>query len=135
MSKVLSKLLISVLTSMILILSMVPSAMAATPQSSPGPWYNQNFGQWSTKVFGGDQNEIFGERYTYAQVNWILNSLIALVIGTDITKCVSGGTTGNLKDIGDCASKLAPTNLNKTGMSGGTITGLAYLTVGLVAFR
>src|SRR5258706_14350716 len=111
MSKVFSKLLISVLAGAILILSMVPSAMAqGAPQktggSSPGPWYNQNFGQWSTKVFGGDQNEIFGERYTYAQVSWILNSFIAIVVGTDITKCVTGGSTGDLKQVGDCASKL-----------------------------
>ena len=41
-----------------------------------GPWYNQNTCQFKKKVFeGSPENEIFGERYTYAQVNWIIHSL------------------------------------------------------------
>lgn len=47
---------------------------------TPGPWYNQGPTQFHDRVFGTPttpvpENEIFGERYTYAQINWILNSL------------------------------------------------------------
>ena len=53
-------------------------ARAQTP--TPGPWYMQNVNQFHDRVFGTPQdpvpeNEIFGERYTFAQINWIFNSL------------------------------------------------------------
>jgi len=53
---------------------------AQVPTPIPGPWYDQNPTQFHERVFGTPlnpvpENEIFGERYTYAQVNWILNSL------------------------------------------------------------
>lgn len=42
-------------------------------------WYNQSFCQFYTKVFDQDNpEEIFGERYTYAQINWIQNTLSAI---------------------------------------------------------
>ncbi len=44
-----------------------------------GPWYSQNPSQFSAKVLGGDQSEIFGERYTYAQINWIINSIATML--------------------------------------------------------
>ncbi|MDO8488215.1 MAG: hypothetical protein Q7S31_02775 [bacterium] len=40
-----------------------------------GPWYNQNPQQFREKVMSSPEDEIFGERYTFAQVNWIINSL------------------------------------------------------------
>src|SRR5260221_8978048 len=131
MPKIISKLLISVLTSMILVLSVVPSTMAATTaQSSPGPWYNQNFGQWSTKVFGGDQNEIFGERYTYAQVTWIIHSLVAIVTGPAISSCATASTTGNLTTVATCLK-----GAGVLGMSGGAIPALAGITNTLLNIR
>jgi hypothetical protein len=47
---------------------------------SPNPWYDQTPSQFHDRVFGTPlnpvpENEIFGERYTYAQINWIINSL------------------------------------------------------------
>ncbi len=131
------KIIISVVLFWFTFLSVfVPSVKAA---DQTGPWYNQNFGQWSTKVFGGDQSEIFGERYTYAQVTWIVNSLITIVIGSDVAKCITAGSNGDLKAIGNCASNLAPVDPTKLsgyiGMSGGTITGLAYLAGNLAVFK
>ncbi len=41
-----------------------------------GPWYAQTPSQFSTRVFKSPENEIFGERYTYAQINWIINTLL-----------------------------------------------------------
>lgn len=49
-------------------------------QMSMGPWYNQNFFQWFIKVYeNSNPQEIFGERYTAAQVQWIFYSLVQLV--------------------------------------------------------
>lgn len=43
----------------------------------PEPWYNPDLQSFAQKVFDtSNPDEIFGERYTYAQVNWIVNSLI-----------------------------------------------------------
>ena len=51
----------------------------AGAQVPTGPWYDQTPDQFGLKVKGIDPpsspDEIFGERYTFAQVNWILNSL------------------------------------------------------------
>src|SRR5260221_3702195 len=105
------KIIISFLTAIYLIFfALVPHVSA---QSAPGTWYDQNFHDWSNKVFDpNNSNEIFGERYTYAQVNWIINSLIAIVIGSDITKCFS---TSDLKTVAECASKLAPATESSPG--------------------
>lgn len=50
------------------------------PPEEPDPWYNQGFRQFGLKVFDpSNPDEIFGERYTYAQVTWIFNSVIHMV--------------------------------------------------------
>jgi len=40
-----------------------------------GPWYDPTTCQFQDKITSAPTDEIFGERYTYAQVNWITNSL------------------------------------------------------------
>ncbi len=46
-------------------------------------WYDQTLCQFNTKVFDhNNPSEIFGERYTAAQVNWITNSLTIFLINT-----------------------------------------------------
>lgn len=70
----LSKIFVSLLISAFVF----PNFVSA--QTTDGPWYNQNPTQFSKKVFGdpagSNDGEIFGERYTFAQINWILNSLV-----------------------------------------------------------
>jgi hypothetical protein len=44
-----------------------------------GPWYNQNFRQFAKKVTQAPEEEIFGERYTFAQINWIVNSIATML--------------------------------------------------------
>lgn len=45
-----------------------------------GPWYNQTPSQFATKVTDTtNESDIFGERYTYAQINWIINSLATML--------------------------------------------------------
>ena len=57
------------------------SVVDLTAQQAPGPWYNPNLIQFQAKVFGDTPpNEIFGERYVFAQINWIINSIFSLVL-------------------------------------------------------
>lgn len=154
----LKKVLVSILVGVLLILTVVSPARAqtqpATGTPATGPWYNQNFGQWSAKVFDEhNTNEIFGERYTYAQVNWILNSITSLVIGSDITNCLGQYTTGNLGGVGDCLKKSSVSPVSSPSTPGkpsptqnlvptsptmgnsGAIGTLAFLTNSLMNFR
>jgi len=45
-------------------------------------WYNQSFPDWYAQVYNPDipPSEIFGERYTAAQTQWVLYSLIAIAV-------------------------------------------------------
>lgn len=96
-----------------------PNSTSSTGGSSdpaPSTWYNQGFTDWYAKVYGDESppSEIFGERYTAAQVQWIIwglvsqplnflgkdnQSLIACAMkamgqGTiDLSDCVTAGTT------------------------------------------
>ena len=54
-----------------------------TTTSSSGTWYNQTFQEWYGKVYDtSNPNEIFGERYTAAQVQWIVYSFFGILINT-----------------------------------------------------
>lgn len=45
-------------------------------------WWNQDDCNFRKKVFQeNNPQEIFGERYTYAQVNWIVNSIFVMISG------------------------------------------------------
>lgn len=60
--------------------------------AAPGPWYNQGILEWYQKVYNSpDQSEIFGERYTAAQVDWIIYSVFTWlptkIIGPGFTSC------------------------------------------------
>ena len=92
------KLLLSTLSFLILFVSSLSyfSAPEARAQST-NPWYNQSFTQWYTKVYDTQTSppqEIFGERYTAAQVQWVMYSLIAMFPNfaqTAITCIFKGG--------------------------------------------
>ncbi len=96
------KILLGLLASLILFVSIFPNfaiARAAT-QGTPGgqnnsassqtsgsvaPWYNQSFGDWFQKVYDNkNPSEIFGERYTAAQVQWIVYGLASFLINSVI---------------------------------------------------
>lgn len=71
-SKMLKKILALFLASVVLF-------SVVTPVKAQ-EWYNQSYEDWKIKVFDTkNDTEIFGERYTYAQVQWIVYSLFALV--------------------------------------------------------
>ncbi|KKR01292.1 MAG: hypothetical protein UT24_C0005G0001, partial [Candidatus Woesebacteria bacterium GW2011_GWB1_39_12] len=70
-------------------------------------WYNQDFFTWYERVYDPDNpDEIFGERYTAAQVEWVIFSFFSWFINhvgvKDLNWCVinlaQGGITGGLID-------------------------------------
>jgi hypothetical protein len=86
--KMLRKLLVSFFLALLLLVAVFVPAVKA--QDEPGPWYNQTFDQWAVKVFDPDNpQEIFGERYTYAQIVWIMHSMQAYGMGEDLIACMT----------------------------------------------
>lgn len=63
-----------------------PTPPPTTIGCTEGPWYEQTPCQFYNKVKGGGtpDTEIFGERYTYAQINWIINSLSNMIMPNNI---------------------------------------------------
>ena len=104
MSTLLKKLTFSFLSFLVLFYSIAPNFLIAKAQQkenqltrdsnegelqapSEGSWYNQGFDQWYNKVY--DENtspgsEIFGERYTAAQVQWVIYSLFAFILNASL---------------------------------------------------
>lgn len=77
--KYIEKAVFSILIVFVLLLTFQKTASAQAPK-----WWNQDLNSFEKKVNGADgtpDNEIFGERYTFAQVNWIINSLAILQAG------------------------------------------------------
>lgn len=72
----LKKFILSCLVFILLTFSFVPLVHA----EEGGSWYNQGFMDWRAKVFGSPDSEIFGERYTHAQVQWIIYSLANFIL-------------------------------------------------------
>jgi hypothetical protein len=74
------KLLISFLVGLTIFLSFAPYLSPAKAQTT---WYNQTFQEWYGKVYDpNNASEIFGERYTAAQVQWIVYSVWGFLINT-----------------------------------------------------
>lgn len=97
------KIIIPILLAMFLLASAFASQVKA---QGGGNWYNQSFEEWSMKVFDdSNPQEIFGERYTYAQVTWIMHSLQAFAIGDDLIGCVNG-SSGDLEEAKKCIEAL-----------------------------
>jgi hypothetical protein len=90
----LKKILLAFIASIILFTSTVTPALAA----STGTWYNQTFPEWFTKVNTSPSDEIFGERYTSAQVQWVVygffNFIVSLATGgnNEVVACVLNKT-------------------------------------------
>jgi len=111
MKNITQKIILTFLSFWLLVISsmsyVVPSAHAQDTEST---WYNQPFTEWYTKVYGEETpaNEIFGERYTAAQVQWILWALISQPLnwlGKDnqqFIACTTKYIGNNTVDLTDC---------------------------------
>lgn len=76
-----------VLSCLIFILLAFSFVRYASAQEN-GTWYNQSFQEWFLKVNNSPDSEIFGERYTAAQVQWVIYGLLNFLVN-------SSGTAGN----------------------------------------
>ncbi len=110
----LKKLLASILLAIFLLTTFsVPYAEAQ------GNWYNQGFPEWYTKVYDtSNPSEIFGERYTAAQVQWILYSIPAIIINlvtqgnTELSTCAFNTLFDETILVDECAKGIETHILN-----------------------
>ncbi len=100
------KLLFSVIAAVLLFQSTITPAFAAN-------WFDQSIYPWYIKVYSTDispSNEIFGERYTAAQVQWVVYSLIVvpmhMMFGSEFTACVLEASTSANSSITACFTKV-----------------------------
>lgn len=88
-------------------------ALAQSPAPSPppnqlqevGPWYDQGYFQWYNRVYDQtNPTEIFGERYTAGQVQWIIYGLVAFfqrrLLPAGVANCL------NRVDFGPCIDEV-----------------------------
>ena len=111
------KIILSLISLILLLTSVfVPVAHAA---DTTGTWYNQSFPEWYLKVYDQDissPTEIFGERYTAAQVQWVFYSIPASLINWatlnnyEMSSCLIKLTLEKTIDLSDCAKGI-PTYL------------------------
>ena len=96
------KLFVSFLLGLTIFLSFVPYLSAAKAAKADTSWYDQSPIEWFNKVYDpGNPREIFGERYTAAQVQWIIYSLFFFVVpDKPLLQCITSG------DLSTCFSEL-----------------------------
>lgn len=77
-------------------------------------WYFQNYTDWHQRVYDEDNpDEIFGERYTAAQVEWVIYGIIAFIInhvvgdGT-IISCIIENAVDEDALIAECVPLIGP---------------------------
>lgn len=105
------KIVASIVLAIFLLTSVFAPTALAQESSAPivsGSWYNQPFNEWYRKVYDNDNpTEIFGERYTAAQVQWIIYGLFSFVINAtgdpETTNCLMNS------DLNDCIDKVNDT--------------------------
>ncbi len=110
MPKLFKKFLLSSLAALVILFSFSPFfvAKAATGDPLPPPtWYNPSFGQWWTKVYD-DKNpsEIFGERYTAAQVQWVIYGLFSFILNSATNTSTLSCLLGSGADLSKCKSAI-----------------------------
>lgn len=103
---------------------------------TPAPWYDPSLLEFQRKVFDtSNPDEIFGERYTYAQVNWIINSLMSYlfppVIGSSPTEMLQNilDIIDRLKEAKDQFFTSGPLPLNLAFLKNQGLVGQTFLTV------
>lgn len=110
------KIILSFLASFVLLFSIAPYLgvnAQGTPPTGPAPlgsWYNQDFFQWYEKVYDPNTaSEIFGERYTSAQVQWVIYGLISFIFNMTGSSDIFYCAVASQADLSSCAD--AVTNL------------------------
>jgi hypothetical protein len=119
MPKLLKKVVFSLFTALVLLVAV--GFTQAPVRAQAKPWYNPDLGQFILTVFDEGNSEIFGERYTYAQVVWITHSLTAIAAGEDLDRCIAAFKGKEAIDLGKCIKEAAEQG------SSGTVSVLAAL--------
>src|SRR3972149_348032 len=102
LKKFITKFILSCLIFVLLAVSVAPKVAYAQ-----GSWYSPTYAEWQDKVFdSSNPQEIFGERYTYAQVLWIVYSLLSVLSGGELLECVNSST--NSQDLQTCVESYNP---------------------------
>ncbi len=109
----LKKFLISLMAAWVMLFSFAPfmAAKAAAPTPAPaGTWYNSSFQDWYSKVYDdSNQSEIFGERYTAAQVQWVVYGLLSFLVNQTSNQKLLSCLFKNSANVNACASLLSAT--------------------------
>jgi hypothetical protein len=110
MPKLLKKFLFSFFASLVVLFSFAPYFSAAKAQT----WYDQSPIEWFNKVYDpSNPSEIFGERYTAAQVQWIIYSLFFFVVpDKPLLQCITSGDLSNCLTVLKTQLKLGDASLN-----------------------
>ena len=113
MSK-LKKLILTALLSIFLTSSLL--SLGAQSAKAQETWYDQGFSTWYRRVYDrNNPDEVFGERYTAANVQWIMYGLFSNILNffipSELSPCffAAGPGTANstLPELKDCADNLA----------------------------
>ncbi len=129
------KIVLSFLVLLLLVASNLSFFARGARAQEGGSWFNQSYKEWNAKVFDSPDNEIFGERYTFAQVQWIVYSLSAIMAGSGVIECAQKLETDQA-GFADCVKNLGPTNPsgNASGF-GGALMGAGYAADALLSAR
>lgn len=102
----LKKLLLSFIVSLLLFtVYLSPLLVKPAVAQTAGTWYNQSYKEWWNKVYKDSaDDEIFGERYTAAQVQWVIFGLFSFVLNStsdpETTSCLMNSY------LNDCVDRI-----------------------------
>ncbi len=82
--KMRKKIIASLLLVAVFVTSLAPNLVSPVRAQE---WWRPSLQEFQVKVDQGAPNDIFGERYTFAQVNWIIMSLITIIEGKTLSVC------------------------------------------------
>jgi hypothetical protein len=108
--KMFKKLILSILLVFYSLFIFVPQLSLIHAQTTSN-WWEPSLGDFARKVRDPNNSEIFGERYTYAQVQWIVYSLVLFLFNNKLLSCGTD-SNGNPQSIRDCVAPLVPLSNN-----------------------
>ncbi|MCK4829420.1 hypothetical protein KA005_77565, partial [bacterium] len=115
------KILLSLLAFLVLFSGSLFPSLVSYSHAQDTSWYNQTYEEWVEKV-ADDNNpdEIFGERYTAAQVRWILYSLVWILMGGDesVTTCITQHNGNLIECVSVIESAVGPLNTVDSNIDG-----------------
>lgn len=113
MPKILKKISLILISSFLIFNSAMALPLAAHAADSPSTWYAQSIFEWIPKVYdSSNPSEIFGERYTAAQSQWVLWGVATAWMTflptppRNVVVCAIGGMGGNATSA-LCATEVA----------------------------